>query len=81
MAPNAFTSSAGACSAARLMIAANDSQSAGDARSPVALMRKVDMKGVKPPNTAVARLNASEKPEVRIRKGMISVRSGIIAPL
>src|SRR5260221_12369471 len=30
---------------------------------------------------AVAKLNASEKPEVRISGGMISARCGIIAPL
>jgi hypothetical protein len=39
------------------------------------------MAGVNPPKTAVARLNASENPEARTSRGMISVMNGTIAPL
>src|SRR3990172_7633323 len=39
------------------------------------------MAGVNPPKIAVARLNASEKPQVLTSKGMISVKNGTIAPL
>ncbi len=45
------------------------------------LDQPVLMNGVKPPKTAVAVTKASEKPVVRTFCGMISARSGIIAPL
>src|SRR5207253_872164 len=61
--------------------AANDSHNPGTARFPVRSIRYVQIAGVKPPKIAVARLNATEKPAVRMWLGMISVRYGYIAPL
>lgn len=61
--------------------AANISQQAGDALSPVAWTSSVEIAGVKPPNTAVARLNASENPTTRTFYGMTSVSAATIAPL
>ena len=56
-------------------------QYAGEALSPVACTRIVDTAGVKPPNSAVAKLNASENPTTRTFCGMTSVNAATIAPL
>src|SRR5215831_706085 len=59
---------------------AKESQAPGIALLPEVWMSQVAIMGVKPPKVAVAKLYASEKPEVRTSAGMISVRNGIIAP-
>ena len=59
-------------------MAANVIHKLGAALLPVASMSAVDAAGVKPPNSAVARL-ASEKPAVRMPAGTISVRVTTIA--
>src|SRR5580698_6380342 len=63
------------------MAAANDNHNPGTARFPVSWISHVQIAGVKPPNTAVARLKAIENPAARTVAGIISARNGTMAPL
>src|SRR5260363_112242 len=67
--------------AARPQAAAHDIHRPGAALLPLTCTSQVEIAGVKPPKSAVARLYASEKPVVRILAGMISVSATIIAPV
>ena len=65
----------------RLHAAAADNHAPGIARLPVTWIKYVQIAGVNPPKTAVARLKASENPEARTSRGMISAMNGTMAPL
>src|SRR5947208_15904375 len=60
--------------AASPMAAVKDNHKPGAAGLPVIWMRYVQMAGVKPPNSAAARLYARENPAARASAGISSVR-------